>query len=82
MVRFGKWEKLPPLLLACGNEDKHLAGLAQHGLRAWLRNYNSSFAEPTRTDFERIQDALTRTESALPHGGAAEIRDCLKIYFK
>src|SRR5439155_9845920 len=46
MLRFGKWEKLPPLLLACADQDKRLGGLAQNALGAWSRNYNSSFAEP------------------------------------
>jgi HEAT repeat protein len=82
MLRFSKWERLPPLLLACAGEDKRLSGLASNALQAWSRNYNSSFAEPTRTDFERIRDALNRTEKNLPHGVAAEIRACLKIYFK
>jgi HEAT repeat protein len=82
MLRFGKWEKLPPLLLACADRDARLAGLAQHFLRAWIRNYNSSFAEPTRTNFERIQNALTRAENRVPQSIAAEIRACLKIYFK
>jgi hypothetical protein len=75
-------EKLPPLLLACADEDKRLAGFAQNALRAWSRNYNSSFSESTRIDFERIQDALRRAEKRIPHGAAAEIRACLNIYFK
>jgi HEAT repeat protein len=82
MLRFSKWERLPPLLLAFADEDKRFSGLASNALQAWSRNYNSSFAEPTRTDFERIQDALNRIEKNLPYGVAAEIRACLKIYFK
>ena len=82
MLRFGKWERLPPLLLACADEDESLADFAQNALRAWSRNYNSSFAEPTRIDFDRIQEALHRAEKSLPRGTAAEIRACLNIYFK
>jgi len=82
MLRFGKWEKLPPLLFACVDEDHGLVAFAQNALRAWFRNYNSSFAEPTRADLETIQDALARTQNNLPKGAAAEIRACLKIYSK
>jgi hypothetical protein len=81
ILYFGKWQKLPPILLACADKDVRLAGLAQAALRDWLRNYNRSFAEPTRTDFEKIQDALTQAEDRLPHRAALEIRACLKDYF-
>jgi len=81
ILYFGKWQKLPPILLACADKDVRLAGLAQAALRDWLRNYNRSFAEPTRTDFEKIQDALKQAEDRLPHRAALEIRACLKDYF-
>lgn len=81
LLRFGKWEKLPPLLLASADEDKRLASFAQSALRDWLKNYNRSFAEPTRTDFERIQDALSHTEKYLPNGVVEQIHACLRIYF-
>jgi len=74
MLRFGKWEKLPPLLLACSNEDARLSGFAQNALRAWFRNYNHSFAEPTRIDREKIQVALQSTEKHPPAGHVSGIR--------
>jgi HEAT repeat protein len=81
VLSFGKWQKLPPLLLACADSDRHLSGIAQKALRDWLSNYNRSFAAPTRDDLQKIQDALNRTESKLPHSAAAEIRGCLKAHF-
>jgi HEAT repeat protein len=78
---FGKWQKLPPILLACADKDVRLSGLAQNALRDWLRNYNRSFAEPTRADFEKIEAALAQTETKLPDRAAQEIRACLKDYF-
>jgi HEAT repeat protein len=81
ILHFGKWQKLTPILLACADNDVRLSGLAQNALRDWLRNYNRSFAEPTRADFEKIQDALARTEANLPCGAAKQIRACLKDYF-
>ena len=77
-----KWRKLPALLKACADEEAKIAGLAARALRDWFTNYNVSFAEPTRGDFERIQSALLQTETKLSHGAAKELRDCLKIYFK
>jgi HEAT repeat protein len=78
---FGKWQKLPPILLACADLDARLSGFAQDALRDWLGHYNRSFAEPTRAEFKKIQDALTRTEAKLPPRAVVEIRACLKDYF-
>ncbi|HVU26317.1 MAG TPA: HEAT repeat domain-containing protein [Verrucomicrobiae bacterium] len=77
-----KWKKVPVLLKACADKDERIAKQAAKALRAWSINYNSSFAEPTRDDFQRISSALIQFESHLPHGFAAELRSCLKIYFK
>ena len=82
MLRFGKWEKLAPLLLACADEDKRLAEFATKALHDWSFHYNSSFAEPTRQDFENIESALQKVETKLRRGMAAEVRACLKIYFQ
>lgn len=81
ILHFGKWQRLPPILLACADNDARLSGLAQNALRDWIRNYNRSFAEPKRADFEKIQHALTCSEARLPHHAAMEIRACLKDYF-
>jgi HEAT repeat protein len=77
-----KWRKLPALLNACGDGDSRISEFATRAMRYWFINYNRSFAEPTRADFERIQSVLPRVKTKLPHGLAAELRDCLKIYFK
>ena len=77
-----KWRKLPAMVAACADEDAKIAGLAARALGDWFVNYNRSFAEPTRADFERIQSVLSKFESKLPHGAAKELRDCLKVYFK
>lgn len=77
-----KWRKLPALLNACADDDAKIVELATKGMRGWFASYNRSFAEPTRADFERIQSVLTKVESKLPHWAAAELRDCLKAYFK
>ena len=81
ILHFGKWQKLPPILLACADGDVQLSGCAQHALRDWFRNYNQSFAEPSRADLEKIQDALRRAEAKLPQGAASGIRSCLKTHF-
>lgn len=77
-----KWKKVPVLLKACADKDERIAKQAAKGLREWSVNYNRSFAEPTRDDFQRISWALGQFESHLPRGFAAELRACLKIYFK
>jgi hypothetical protein len=77
-----KWKKVPVLLKACADKDARISEQAARALHAWLQNYNSSFAEPTREDFQKISHALSQFESSLPHGFAAELRACLKIYFK
>lgn len=77
-----KWKKVPVLLKACADKDTRIAEQATKALKAWFDNYNSSFAEPTRDDFQKISSALNQFESHLPHGCAAELRSCLKIYFK
>jgi hypothetical protein len=77
-----KWKKIPALLEVCADNEVRLAEQAARTLRDWSINYNSSFAEPTRDDYERIQSALVKFETKLPHGIAATLRACLKIYFK
>ena len=77
-----KWKKLPLLLKACADKDTRIAEQAAKASRAWLSNYNSSFAEPKRDDYQKISTALSQFESSLPHGFAAELRSCLNIYFK
>jgi HEAT repeat protein len=77
-----KWKKIPLLLEASADKDARIAEKAGVALKAWVSNYNSSFAEPTRDDFEKISSALSQVESRLPHGFAAELRSCLKMYFK
>ena len=77
-----KWKKVPLLLKACADKDARIAEQAAKASRAWLRNYNSSFAEPKLEDYQRISTALSQFESSLPHGFAAELRSCLNIYFK
>jgi len=82
ILHTSKWHKLPALLNACADQDTKLAGLAARALRDWFFTYNRSFAEPTRSDFERIESVLPKVESKLPHGATKELRDCLKAYFK
>jgi HEAT repeat protein len=77
-----KWKKIPALLKACADKDARIAEQANRALRAWSSNYNSSYAEPTREDFQRISIALGQFEPHLPHGFVVELRACLKIYFK
>ena len=82
ILRADKWKKIPALLRACADKEIRLAELAARALRDWSSNYNSSFAEPKREDFERIQVALGKVEVKLPRGFAAELKTTLKIYFK
>ncbi|MBM3847759.1 MAG: hypothetical protein FJ405_15920, partial [Verrucomicrobia bacterium] len=77
-----KWKKIPALLKACADKDERIVEQAAKALRAWSYNYNSSFAEPTRDDFQKISGALSQVESCTPHGFAAELRACLQTYFK
>lgn len=77
-----KWKKVPALLKACADKEIRLAEQAAQALRAWSANYNSSFAEPTHEDFRKISRGLSQFETYLPNGFAAELRACLKIYFK
>lgn len=77
-----KWKKLPALLNASADVDAKIAELAARGLRDWFFNYNRSFAEPTREDFNSIEASLRKVEAKLPLESAAELRDCLKTYFK
>jgi HEAT repeat protein len=80
ILRTDKWRKVPALLTACSDEEAKIAGMAANALRDWLRNYNRSFVEPTRTDLERIQTVLSKVEAKLPDSAARELRFCLAIY--
>jgi HEAT repeat protein len=82
VLHAGKWKKIPALLEACADSEARLAEQATKALHDWSVNYNGSFAEPTREDFERIQTALSKFEKVLPHKFADDLRACLKIYFK
>jgi hypothetical protein len=78
----GKWKKVPAILTACTDKDPRIAEQAVEALRTWRLNYNSSYAEPTHEDFQRISSALDQVQSCLPHGFDVELRACLKIYFR
>ena len=80
VLHTGKWRKLPALLNACTDEDPKLARFAAKTLENWIATYNRSFAEPSRTDIERIQSALANVEGRLPHRVAVELRDCLRVF--
>jgi HEAT repeat protein len=82
ILHMDKWKKVPILLKACADKDTRIAEQAAGALRAWHKNYNNSFAEPTREDFVKISSTLEQFEQYLPHGCAAELRSCVKIYFK
>ncbi len=82
ILHAGKWSKLPTMLTACADADAKIAGSASTALREWLSNYNRSYVEPTRADFERIQSALAKVECTLPHGAARELRGCLMTFFR
>lgn len=76
-----KWKKLPALLKACADKHARIAEQARRALKDWSRNYNSSYAEPTRDDFDRISSALRKAEPTLPRRFAAELRATLRTYF-
>jgi hypothetical protein len=77
-----KWKKLPVLIRASADKDERIAEQAKKGLKDWSRNYNNSYAEPTREDFEQISSALKQFESSLPARFAGDLRACLRIYFR
>ena len=77
-----KWKKVPALMKACTDKDERISEQARKALKDWSRNYNSSYAEPTREDFERISSTLGKAEPSLPRGFAAELRASLRIFFK
>jgi HEAT repeat protein len=81
ILRTDKWKKMAPLLNACASSDARLAERAVKALYDWEANYNRSFAEPTREDFEKIVDALDKFKEAIPRKHADNLRACLKIYF-
>lgn len=81
IIQADKWKKVPALLRACADNDARIAQQASMALRGWLVNYNSSFAEPTREDSQRISTALNKFEASLPNRFASEINACLKTYF-
>ena len=77
-----KWKKLPALMKACTDKDERISEQTRKALKDWSRNYNSSYVEPTREDFERISSTLGKAEPSLPRGFAAELRASLRIFFK
>lgn len=77
-----KWKKVPALLKACADKDERIAEQGAKALRDWFSSYNGSYVEPTREDFQRISVTVSQFEPYLPRGFAAELRSCLKIYFK
>lgn len=81
VLHMSKWHKLPLLLHACADKDAKLAEMAARALQNWFSNYNQSFVEPTRSDFDKVRSALSKVESKLPHRLAKELRNCLTPYF-
>ena len=59
---------------------QEIAELAAKAFQAAL-NYNQSFSEPTRSDFEKfIQFCRTSNQSCQIRN--PQLKDCLKAYFK
>jgi len=82
VLRADKWKKIPAILAACADKDARIVEQAVNALNDWSAHYNSSFAEPTREDFERIQNALGKYEKVLLHKFTENLKACLRIYFK
>jgi HEAT repeat protein len=82
LLKRGKWERLPLLLQFCADEDPVIVSQALNAWRDWFVNYNKSFAEPTRDDFENITRALQRYGGKLSSESVREMENCLKIYFR
>jgi hypothetical protein len=80
--RAEKWQSLPAILDAFGDQDVRIAELASGAIHDWIANYNRSYAEPSNTNIERIQASLSKVESKLPKRVTAEIKGCLKTVLK
>jgi len=80
--RFGKWERLAPLLYACGDSNQIISGLARAGVRKWIATYNSSFAEPSAAQVLQIRQALADCAGTLDATIVTEISSCVAIFEK
>lgn len=80
--RFGKWERLAPLIVACSDSDSMISELAKAGIRRWISTYNSSFAEPSAMQIQQIRQALANSAGMLDRHIVMEISSCLAIFEK
>lgn len=53
-----KWESVPFLVEAAGDEDPLIQERAAEQLRGWSSGYNRSFVRPTPTQLARLEEAL------------------------
>lgn len=60
-----KWQSLPVLLILLRDHDETFGGIACDRLRAWLRNYNRTWTQPTRQSLEEIQTELIQSKDFL-----------------
>ena len=82
LQRFGKWERLAPLLYACGDSHQVIAELARTGVRKWISNYNSSFAEPSAEQIRQIRQAIESRRDILDPQIVMEISSCVATFEK
>ena len=80
--RFGKWERLAPLVIACGDSDSMISELAKAGIRRWISTYNSSFAEPSAVQIRQIRQGLANSAGMLDRHIVMEIGSCLATFQK
>lgn len=66
VLKSSKWERLPPILNACADEDPRVQTMAHMALGAWLHRYNGSFAQPSSDQIKAAKAALAL---AGPHLG-------------
>ncbi len=58
LVRGTKWERLSPLISACGDDDPQVREIAKAAVEKWLYRYNVSFLQPTQRQVESAQSAM------------------------
>lgn len=82
LQRFGKWERLAPLLFACGDSNPMISDLARTSVCKWLFTFNSSFAEPTVAQIQQARQALKGCMGVLDPKIAMDISSCVATFEK
>ncbi len=76
--KLGKWDKVPPFIMASSDSNCEVSELSSRYLTKWLASYNASFETPTQSQINEIVKSIDKFGSNLDEGFKKQLVFSLK----